>query len=329
MSDTVPSLPTPEQILSALDRTGFVLEYRVAQRLQGLGFDVILNDAFTDPDTGKSREIDVVASVTKNIHRDNLAKIIIDATLIIECKNYTDPVVVIGRGNDTRFHNDNDKPVITFDPLSFEFANRSPKDYGGLYVRLGIWKLPSHSTKGFIGRQLIKMRRHDGRWQATNDSIYDSIIYPLAKATESERTEVANSASDDVPQPWYLPTFTYTFPILVTAGNIFTVDVIPGGAPVVAEAQWVPLVRHFSKSSFMMDVVSFNCLATYVQQRVFPRLKEANETLASHIEMFDPEWLKQQYGESSDPVFMEWLEDFRSSQARQADGEIDVPPSSC
>lgn len=303
--------PTPEQIISALHKTGFIFEHQVAQRLLELNFKVMLNDAFIDPDTGKSREIDVVASAHNNIQRDNLAKIIISATLLIECKNYSDPLVIIGQGNDFRFHND--EPVITFDPLLFEFSDRSPENYGGIYPGLGMWKLPSHTTRGFIGRQLIKMYRKDGKWQSTNQSIYDSIIYPLAKAVESERAQEEDSPSDSEAQPWYLPTFTYIFPVLVTAGTIYTVDVMSGGSPVVAEAQWVPLIRHFSKSSFMMDVVRFECLEAYVIERIFPRLTEVNELLTRNIDAFNPEWLQQQFGECSDPVFAAWLENYQSS----------------
>jgi hypothetical protein len=305
--------PTPEQIISALHKTGFIFEHKVAQKLLELesDFKVILNDAFIDPDTGKSREIDIVASVHNNIQHNNRAKVIINATLLIECKNYSDPLVIIGQGNDFRFHNDG--PVITFDPLLFEFSDRSPETYGGVYSGLGIWKLSSHATRGFIGRQLVKMYRKDGKWQSTNQSIYDSIIYPLAKAAESERALEEDSASDSAVQPWYLPTFTYIFPVLVTAGTIYTVDVMSGGSPIVAEAQWVPLIRHFSKSSFMMDVVRFEYLEAYVIERILPRLAEANELLTRNIDVFNPEQLQQQFGECSDPIFAAWLENYRSS----------------
>jgi hypothetical protein len=305
--------PTPEQIISALNKTGFIFEHQVAQRLLELesDFRVMLNDAFDDPDTGKSREIDIVASAYNNIQHDNLAKIIVNATLLIECKNYSDPLVIIGQSNDFRFHNNG--PVITFDPLLFDFSDRNPENYGGIYLGLGMWKLPSHTTEGFIGRQLVKMYRKDGKWQSTNQSIYDSIIYPLAKAAESERALEEDSSSDSEAQPWYLPTFTYIFPVLVTAGTIYTVDVMSGDSPIVAEAPWVPLIRHFSKSSFMMDVVRFECLETYVSERILPRLAEASELLTRNIDVFNPEQLRQQFGECSDPIFAAWLENYRTS----------------
>jgi len=152
------------------------------------------------------------------------------------------------------------------------------------------------------------MRRQGGKWQATNDSIYDSIVYPLAKAVQNARTEIGVREGKDAPD-WYLPTFTYIFPVLVTAGNIFTVEVVPDDAPIVTKADWVPLVRYFSDSAFLMDVVSFDSIGIYLQTRVFSLLNEASEALRSHIQFFDPKWLNQQYGESSDPEFLSWLQD--------------------
>jgi hypothetical protein len=121
MSDSASSLPTADQILSALDQTGFVLEYRVAQALQKLGFYTYLNQPFTDPQSGKSREIDVLAETYNNVREDDLHKALINATLVVECKNYQDPLLTIGQGNQSMFHND--KPLITFDPLEFDFTN--------------------------------------------------------------------------------------------------------------------------------------------------------------------------------------------------------------
>ena len=319
-----PALPTPEQILSALDRTGFVLEYRVAQKLRGLDFETFLNHVFIDPETGKSREIDVIASATENIS-DAGIKVLADATLIIECKNYNDPLIVIGE-NGRNFYNRD--PIISFDPLLIEFANRHIKERGSdLVADLEMWRLPSHSTKGFIGSQLVKMSRKSGNWQAANEAVYDSIIYPLAKAADYEGAEVKALVDED-DKPWSRPALMYIFPVLVTAGSIFAVDVVPHGAPKVTSVQWVPLVRYFGKGGFLMDVVSFDHIEKYVEQRIFPTLNDARQTLASHMQIFNPEWLQHQYGESSDPVFMAWLEDFRSSSASQADSEIDLPPSS-
>jgi hypothetical protein len=42
--------PTPEEVLSAVDRTGFIFEHRVARKLYEHEFAVDMNDVFRLPD---------------------------------------------------------------------------------------------------------------------------------------------------------------------------------------------------------------------------------------------------------------------------------------
>jgi hypothetical protein len=302
------SLPTSDQVLSALDRTGFILEYRVAQALQKFHCITILNNTYVDPESGKTREMDVLATFFRNVVGvENRPKVLISAELVIECKNYVDPIVVIGESAEIRYHND--QPAISFDPLQFEFANRDPHSHGRIRMALGLGGLDSHSTVGFIGSQLVKMRRQGGNWQATNDSIHDSIIYPLAKASEYERTQTANWDHDEE-APWDIPHFAYQFPVFITAGRIFAVDVVPDQTPTVRLAKWVPLVRNLDddNSSFMMDVVSYDFLEEYMEERVLTTISDAHRVISEHLEYFDPHWLQQHYGESSDSTFLAWLQ---------------------
>ena len=308
MSDEISTSgsPTPEQVLSALYRTGFVFEHRVAQRLHEFEFAVCMNDVFIDPESEKSREIDVIAWICDDVH-----KISINATVIAECKNFADPLIVVGPTESYGtsryvFH----PPSISFDPLRFGFANRDPKEYPGIYATLDMRMLPSCRPEAFVGNHLIKMRRQGDKWHATNDSVYDSIIYPLAKAAKCFRE---GAGEDDDPKPWALPFFTYVFPALITAGDVFAVDVVPNGEPTAKKVKWASLIRIFAEESFLMDVVSFNHVGDYLQERVLSIHGEAKQTLARNVEMFNPEWLIEKYGHSSDPIFSAWLKDFLSS----------------
>ena len=138
----------------------------------------------------------MIASATTVIETsDDDSKIIIDTTIVAECKNYSDPLIVIGRSEGRNFHHA--RPIITFDPLLIEFPNRHPEAKGGLDRVLSLWSLPSHNTKGFVGSQLIKMHRQGGSWQATNDSIYDAIIYPLFKAVKAEEAETLQNIGEE------------------------------------------------------------------------------------------------------------------------------------
>src|ERR1700749_216790 len=94
--------PSSEDIESALNKTGFLLEHRVAKLLRGYRIasevvpEVTVGDAYQDPESGKSREIDVYADFYEFVKRDPEISVQVSVTLIIECKNSSGPFVLIG-----------------------------------------------------------------------------------------------------------------------------------------------------------------------------------------------------------------------------------------
>jgi len=298
------NVPSPDQIVSALSQTGFIFEHRVAQRLREHGLRASLNHAFMDSDTGKSREVDVIADVSDGIEGDGLLdSFIVQATLVVECKNYSDPLVVIGAGNEVFYHND--EPMISFDPvLHFEYPSFDRYSSVGIRHEMDLGDLSGLVDRGFIGSQLVRMDRNRGEWRAGNDSVHDSIIYPLVKARDYERIELTRDPED---LPWELPEFSYTLSVLVTAGPVFTVDIVKDGDPVVARVSWSPIVRHFSDRSAMIYVVAFDGIADFLEERVFPITRETKNRLSQNLHFFDPRWLAERYGQSSDPDFIKWL----------------------
>lgn len=73
--------PLESKIRDWLNEQGYPLEMLVARSFQERGFTVIQSEFYTDPDTGESREIDVVASKLTVVGRINIR-----VTLVIECK---------------------------------------------------------------------------------------------------------------------------------------------------------------------------------------------------------------------------------------------------
>jgi hypothetical protein len=311
------NLPTTDQIIAALDRTGFILEHRVYRTLRSLGFDSFLNDPFNDPETGKSREIDVVAIASRAIPSRGNTKLMIGAILMVECKNYADPLAIVG--HDMGYSLQHAQPVMAFDPLAFKFASCDPDKHYSLDGKLKLWKRASHNTEGFIGTQLIRMHRQGGKWQATNDSVYDSIVFPLAKAVEAEEAAILEKNPDD--QPWILPSINYCLPVLVTSGSIFAIDMTESEAPNVSLTPWAPLVRNFSNRSFMMDVVTYDAMEEYVKGRIFPLIDDVSKIVKSSLKLFDPVWLEKEYGGSADSDFNAWLEYFRSKNSHKNERE--------
>jgi hypothetical protein len=79
-------MPTSDEIVAALARTGFLLEHRVAKCLRDLDFDTRIGSAYPDPESGKSREFDVHAVKYEQLDRGDFHAMI-NLDLIIECKN--------------------------------------------------------------------------------------------------------------------------------------------------------------------------------------------------------------------------------------------------
>jgi hypothetical protein len=80
---------TIPEIRAAIQKSGYPLEQRVESVLEDAGYFVTTNDAYPDPITGKSREIDIDAITGFSISRDYF----IFARLICECKNNSQPIV--------------------------------------------------------------------------------------------------------------------------------------------------------------------------------------------------------------------------------------------
>jgi hypothetical protein len=87
----------------ALRRSGYLLEARVEHFLATHGYYVDANDAYPDPATGKSRELDLVAMTARRVSRDDD---FVFNILLIECVNNPQPLVLLTK-----------KPQYTMPPI--------------------------------------------------------------------------------------------------------------------------------------------------------------------------------------------------------------------
>lgn len=80
-----------------LNKQGYPLEMRVASTLQQSGFRVVQSEYFSDPETGDSRELDIVAYKQKEVEN-----ILFRISLLIECKRSTDKPWLLFTSDKTR-----------------------------------------------------------------------------------------------------------------------------------------------------------------------------------------------------------------------------------
>lgn len=83
---------TENEMLEALNRSGYLLESEVVKIFTQQGYFVEANQVVLDPLTGKSREIDIVATIGEYLHEEAIH---IGISLVIEVKNNTSPLVLL------------------------------------------------------------------------------------------------------------------------------------------------------------------------------------------------------------------------------------------
>lgn len=316
--------PSYEDIESALNKTGFLLEHRVAKLLRDYRgaseatLEITVGDAYPDPESGKSREIDIYADVHEFINRDPEISIQVSVTLIIECKNSSGPFVLIG-DHEVESPSRHDFALISFDPFSPGFAGAK---YSSLEYRLQLSHIPGLPTRDdFTGRQLLRMNRQGGAWKADNNAVFDSILYPLAKARQYKVKYHKQQDEEHPLEVWQIPTIRYIFPIVVTSGQLYTVDATDDNLQ-ISQAGWASIRRTFSsndlRGSFWADVVSFASWIDYLDARVARVFSNVKDAVTKNIHFYDPEWMISHFGQpENQEFFQEWL-DYHFAERRRA-----------
>jgi hypothetical protein len=273
--------PSSDDVIAALERTGYLLEQRVAQKVRAAGFFTNTGRAFKDPEEGKSREIDVAGY--KQLFANEERNITLGVRVLIECKKSSGPYVVLGRNLE-----DNRQPphahTMPINSVRWELERegmRVSHQRMSLWQWLGLHELPhSPNRDGRRGLQLVRMHLKGKEWQADNSSIFDSLTLPLMKAVEAFRPP--RDRSSVVPSHAFME---LCFPAVVTSGDLFYVDA-DAETPSAVPVDWVPIDRDVNmetlSGNFSMDVVTYSALSDYLTSRVLAFADEVRDVVASN-----------------------------------------------
>lgn len=280
----VPEKPTADDIMAAINSSGYLMEQEVATQLEKLGYHVRTNAAFEDPDEGKSREIDVTA--VERVGFDEKAKLAAYIELIVECKNNSNPFVFIARPKnqvDVR-----DGPAEFLFPYSYSMKkplsgsaytakNVSP------FVHLGFDKLyPDHLTP-WKAVQFCRIDRQGKNWQANHGGLYDAIFYPMAKAVTSRKKSVPRATHVD---DWHY--FWFFFPLVVTSGDLFLIDATES-KPEPRPVDHVTFKRELKSGKlsglFTLTFVREDRLSDFVSKTVRPIARRARELITNQQDL--------------------------------------------
>lgn len=193
-----------ENVANWLKKQGFLLEMETADAFRQAGFDVRQSTHYIDHETGKAREIDVLA-------RDPDVLGIIDISFVLECKTSKKPWVLLCSGDTLSGYN----RLFAFAPMSSEcrrsFAERLPD-----LVDVVPW-LKKESFAGFSFRQ------------AHSEPAGDP-AYGAAMAVASAVTEVVRDSRGE-----YRPPFRIAFPVIVVDAPLLECSLDESGSIRVTE----------------------------------------------------------------------------------------------
>ena len=271
---SAPNEPTSEQIIAALRSAGWLLEQETGAALQRRGYTTQLGWAFPDPDDQtKSRELDVMAY--KRLYDNTDLRMTVSIRCLIECKQSTQPYVLIGGPVDAaQSARPRLEEIYRFDPVvekreplgngATRLFNKDARDY------LGLSELPEAPwNHGFLATQMTRLERKS-EWVADNRGIFDSLLYPLAKATQHHRNlRRTGKVNHDRQYDWAVTEFLY--PMVVTSAPLYKVDVSQDPYQ-PQKVGWTPLVREIRTKTlnghYIVDAVHAAALGTYFDTHI-------------------------------------------------------------
>lgn len=294
--------PTNQEIMDAIKASGYLMEQNVATVLEKLGFTVQTNVPFQDPDEQKSREVDVLS--TKEIYANDEYRIQVGVELICECKNSASPFVFIGRAkNSYDYLHIPSEYIFPTNDYTLERINEA----GNLESRVPVSafeyfelsKRHYYFQHGQKAVQFCKLLRQDtskkqtnrtgNKWQAGHFEIYNSIVYPIIKATGYRQAQLFELLRHPTNSWKFIALY---FPIVVVNNSLFYVDGMEEN-PNPQSVSHVTLIRDLTdqhiSGRFLVDFVTLSGLEQFVRSSITPFYSYITDLVASKPKLFRPD----------------------------------------
>jgi hypothetical protein len=198
----------------ALLQSGYLLETRLETHLQRSGYYVEANNSYPDPDTGKSRELDLYGMTA--IKAGPREQDFVFSVLLVECVNNPQPVALITKEPQVPFlhHKDVKHAGLPVKFLTPEDRWESLPDY------LGLDKF-HHYCKGRIATQFCSFRtkrdQQQREWMALHEEHHFDCFRKLCAAADYFLDTHFKSWRFDGPE--YV-NIEFYYPVLVLQGEL-------------------------------------------------------------------------------------------------------------
>lgn len=253
--------PSEEEILSAINSSGYLFEQEVGSILEKNSFHIQTNAAFKDEDEETSREIDVYAY--KRVFWSEEKKISIGVTILTECKNNQNPFVFIKRNKNAidKFYC---PPNFLFPKEEFHKPiEGKPNSYSIVppFRHFNLDKYFPYNVGESKAVQFCKIIRKGKDWNALHDGIYDSILFPIIKCLEHFKKKDSKMLDSE-----WKNYFIY-FPIVVLNSKIYSIETHLNPDKIVAE-KYISFTRDIDakkiQGKYLIDFVSKEGLQSFL-----------------------------------------------------------------
>lgn len=209
-----------DETKEALLRSGYLLEYRIEGILRQNAYYVEANEAYPDPETGKSRELDIYAIGATKAGPEEYDFIF--AVLLIECVNNPQPIAFLTKDPMVPFLHYEDIRVAGL-PAKVPDA-KGNASWQSLTEYLAMDKY-HHYCKGRVATQFCSFveKRKQGNvteWMATHEDSHFDSFRKLAAAVDHFSVEHFESWKFGGREPVNLEFF---YPILIVQGDLLDV----------------------------------------------------------------------------------------------------------
>ena len=232
-----PSTLTTNEILSIINKSGYVMEQRVAGVLENAKWRVSQSYKFQDQGTGVSREVDILSDKSLSIALSNEVNLVATVELIIECKGDDSPLIVFPRTSKSSLSPDMFAFIGNPYPAVMKLVKTNPNS--GCVEKEGnnrynvISNLASKMDKSFLDnntsilgcqacsiygkKDAEKDSKNEDKFDANNTTYYGA-IEELIKALTYRRVETNQRKEENI------IAITLIHPILIWREKIYIYD---------------------------------------------------------------------------------------------------------
>ena len=261
------------EIQDSILRSGYLLEQRVEKELEKAGYYVTTNDAYPDPFSGKSREIDIDAILGFKLSKDYD---FIYSRLLCECENNYQPVVFFVKQSPISFLNSTNAKcaglpvqIINNKDIPVNGATyKSNYNYINLPDFLKFDKFHHYGNKIVSSQYCSFSKKNDtSPWIAYHDEVHHNSLSNLIYCLEANIEDYygnyilpGKNEHDQINIEFY-------YPILILQGSLFSASIQKNQLKLEKEKHILFIKEYFSKDkkeTYIVDVITEDYLSKYL-----------------------------------------------------------------